>query len=84
MNQWQQQLVLVLMFLTRNMVVDIGGGTTEIAVISLGGIVHDKSIRVAGDELTANIQYHMKTRHNIAIGDVMAEQIKSVGYALMN
>ena len=59
-----------------NMVIDIGGGTTEIAVISLGGIVCDKSIRVAGDELTANIQYHMKTRHNIAIGDIMAEQIK--------
>ena len=59
-----------------NMVIDIGGGTTEIAVISLGGIVCDKSIRVAGDELTANIQYHMKTRHNIALGDIMAEQIK--------
>ncbi len=66
-----------------NMVIDIGGGTTEIAVISLGGIVCDKSIRVAGDELTANIQYHMKTRHNIAIGDIMAEQIKiQVGSAL--
>ena len=60
-----------------NMVIDIGGGTTEIAVISLGGIVCDKSIRVAGDELTANIQYHMKSRHNIAIGDIMAEQIKN-------
>ena len=66
-----------------NMVIDLGGGTTEIAVISLGGIVCDKSIRVAGDELTANIQYHMKTRHNIAIGDIMAEQIKiHVGSAL--
>ncbi len=66
-----------------NMVIDIGGGTTEIAVISLGGIVCDKSIRVAGDELTANIQYHMKTRHNIAVGDIMAEQIKiQVGSAL--
>ena len=66
-----------------NMVIDIGGGTTEIAVISLGGIVCDKSIRVAGDELTANIQYHMKSRHNIAIGDIMAEQIKiQVGSAL--
>ena len=68
---------------TGSMVIDIGGGTTEIAVISLGGIVCDKSIRVAGDELTANIQYHMKTRHNIAIGDIMAEQIKiQVGSAL--
>tara|TARA_B100000287_G_C20499666_1_gene728572 strand:- start:389 stop:997 length:609 start_codon:yes stop_codon:yes gene_type:complete len=59
-----------------NMVIDIGGGTTEIAVISLGGIVCDKSIRVAGDEFTSNIQNYMKTRHNIAIGDIMAENIK--------
>lgn len=67
-----------------NMVIDIGGGTTEIAVISLGGIVTDKSIRVAGDEFTDNIQNYMKTRHNIAVGDVMAEQIKiNVGSALI-
>ena len=59
-----------------NMVIDIGGGTTEIAVISLGGIVCDKSIRVAGDEFTDNIKTYMKTRHNIAVGDIMAEQIK--------
>tara|TARA_A100001035_G_C27729880_1_gene476247 strand:+ start:104 stop:1126 length:1023 start_codon:yes stop_codon:yes gene_type:complete len=59
-----------------NMVIDIGGGTTEIAVISLGGIVCDKSIRVAGDEFTSNIKTYMKTRHNIAIGDIMAENIK--------
>ena len=59
-----------------NMIIDIGGGTTEIAVISLGGIVCDKSIRVAGDEFTNNIQTYMKTRHNIAIGDIMAENIK--------
>jgi len=66
-----------------NMVIDIGGGTTEIAVISLGGIVCDKSIRVAGDEFTNNIQTYMKTRHNIAVGDIMAEQIKiNVGSAL--
>ena len=66
-----------------NMVIDIGGGTTEIAVISLGGIVCDKSIRVAGDEFTDNIQTYMKTRHNIAVGDIMAEQIKiNVGSAL--
>ena len=56
-----------------NMVIDIGGGTTEIAVISLGGIVTDKSIRVAGDEFTDNIKNYMKTRHNIAVGDIMAE-----------
>ena len=63
--------------------VDIGGGTTEIAVISLGGIVCDKSIRVAGDEFTDNIQTYMKTRHNIAIGDIMAENIKiNVGSAV--
>jgi len=66
-----------------NMVIDIGGGTTEIAVISLGGIVCDKSIRVAGDEFTDNIRNYMKTRHNIAIGDIMAEQTKiHVGSAL--
>ena len=66
-----------------NMVIDIGGGTTEIAVIWLGGIVCDKSIRVAGDEFTDNIRNYMKTRHNIAIGDIMAEQTKiHVGSAL--
>ena len=66
-----------------NMVIDIGGGTTEIAVISLGGIVTDKSIKVAGDEFTNNIQNYMKTRYNIAIGDNMAEKIKiNVGSAL--
>jgi len=66
-----------------NMVIDIGGGTTEIAVISLGGIVCDKSIKVAGDEFTDNIKNYMKTRHNIAIGDIMAEETKiNVGSAL--
>ena len=66
-----------------NMVIDIGGGTPEIAVISLGGIVCDKSIRVAGDEFTGNIKNYMKTRHNIAVGDIMAENIKiNVGSAL--
>ena len=66
-----------------NMVIDIGGGTTEIAVIAFSGIVCDKSIRVAGDEFTDNIQNYMKTRHNIAVGDIMAEQIKiNVGSAL--
>ena len=66
-----------------NMVIDIGGGTTEIAVISLGGIVTEKSIRIAGDEFTDNIKNYMKTRHNIAIGDITAERIKlNVGAAL--
>ena len=66
-----------------NMVIDIGGGTTEIAVISLGGIVTDKSIKVAGDEFTDNIQNYMKTRYNVAVGDNMAEKIKiNVGSAM--
>ena len=66
-----------------NMVIDIGAGTTEIAVISLGGIVTEKSIRIAGDEFTDNIKNYMKTRHNIAIGDTTAERIKiNVGSAL--
>ena len=66
-----------------NMVIDIGGGTTEIAVISLGGIVTEKSIRIAGDEFTDNIKNYMKTRHNIAIGDTTSERIKlNVGAAL--
>jgi len=66
-----------------NMIIDIGGGTTEIAVISLGGIVTEKSIRIAGDEFTDNIKNYMKTRHNIAIGDTTSERIKlNVGAAL--
>jgi len=50
------------------MVVDIGGGTTEIAVISLGGIVCNRSIRIAGDEFTADIQEYMRHQHNVRIG----------------
>jgi len=65
------------------MVVDIGGGTTEIAVISLGGIVCNKSIRIAGDEFTADIQEYMRHQHNIKIGERTAEEIKiNVGAAL--
>ena len=59
-----------------NMVVDIGGGTTEIAVIALSGIVCDKSIKVAGDVLTNDIAYYMRTKHNLFIGDRTAEKIK--------
>lgn len=59
-----------------NMVVDIGGGTTEIAVISLGGIVEQDSIRVAGDEFTTDIQEYLKVQHNIKVGETTAEQIK--------
>ncbi|MDO4367200.1 MAG: rod shape-determining protein [Bacteroidales bacterium] len=65
------------------MVVDIGGGTTEIAVISLGGIVCKESIRVAGDVFTTEIQQYMRQQHNIKVGEVTAELIKiNVGAAL--
>ncbi len=66
-----------------NMIIDIGGGTSEIAVISLGGIVCDKSIRVAGDDLTHDIEDYMRRQHNINIGERTAERIKiEVGAAL--
>ena len=66
-----------------NMIVDIGGGSTEIAVLSLGGIVTDKSIRTAGDDLTADIQEYMNRQHNMKVGERMAERIKiNVGSAL--
>ena len=66
-----------------NMIIDIGGGTTEIAVIALSGIVCDQSIRIAGDELTMDIVNYMKRQHNILIGERTAEQIKiHVGSAL--
>lgn len=66
-----------------NMVIDIGGGTSEIAVIALGGIVCDKSIRVAGDDFTSDIEEYMRRQHNITIGERTAEQIKiEVGSAL--
>ena len=68
-----------------NMVVDIGGGTTEIAVISLGGIVTDKSLRVAGDAFTQDIIEYMFKQHNIRVSEVMAERIKKqVGSALID
>ena len=66
-----------------NMIVDIGGGTTEIAVISLGGIVSNKSIRIAGDDLTADIMEYMRRQHNVKVGERTAEQIKiNVGSSL--
>jgi len=66
-----------------NMIIDIGGGTSEIAVIALGGIVCDKSIRVAGDDFTADIEDYMRKQHNILIGERTAEQIKiEVGAAI--
>ncbi len=66
-----------------NMIIDIGGGTSEIAVIALGGIVCDKSIRVAGDEFTNDIEDYMRRQHNILIGERTAERIKiEVGAAI--
>ncbi|MBK6526665.1 MAG: rod shape-determining protein [Crocinitomicaceae bacterium] len=66
-----------------NMIIDIGGGTSEIAVIALGGIVCDKSIRVAGDDFTSDIEEYMRRQHNILVGERTAEQIKiEVGSAL--
>lgn len=66
-----------------SLVVDIGGGTTEIAVIALGGIVCNQSIRIAGDGFTTDIQAYMRHQHNIKIGERTAEDIKiHVGSAL--
>ncbi len=59
-----------------NMIVDIGGGTTEIAVIALGGIVCDKSVKIAGDVFTNDIIYYMRTQHNLHVGERTAEKIK--------
>ncbi|GAA0872406.1 rod shape-determining protein [Gangjinia marincola] len=59
-----------------NMIVDIGGGTTEIAVIALGGIVCDKSVKIAGDVFTNDIIYYMRTQHNLFVGERTAENIK--------
>jgi len=66
-----------------NMIVDIGGGTSDIAIIALGGIVCDKSIRIAGDELTADVEEYMRRQHNILVGERTAERIKiEVGAAI--
>ena len=62
---------------TANMIVDIGGGTTEVAVISLAGIVYAKSVRVAGDKMDEAILQHIKRKHNLAIGEHTAEIIKT-------
>ncbi len=61
---------------TGNMVIDIGGGTTEIAVIALSGIVCDTSIRTGGDEMDIAIVQHMRKNHNLLIGEPTAERIK--------
>lgn len=66
-----------------NMVIDIGGGTTEVAVISLGGIVLSHSLRVAGDELDEDIINYIKREENLIIGQTQAEQVKiQVGSAM--
>jgi rod shape-determining protein MreB and related proteins len=59
-----------------SMVVDIGGGTTEVAVISMGGIVVSRSLRVAGDELDQDIALYVRNKYNLFIGERMAEQVK--------
>ncbi len=65
-----------------NMIIDIGGGTTEIAVIALSGIVCDKSVKIAGDVFTNDIIYYMRTQHNLFIGERTAERVKiSIGSA---
>ncbi|TCP23696.1 rod shape-determining protein MreB [Tenacibaculum skagerrakense] len=59
-----------------NMIIDIGGGTTEIAVIALAGIVCDQSVKVAGDLFTSDIMYYMRTQHNLYVGETTAEKMK--------
>ena len=59
-----------------NMIIDIGGGTTEIAVIALAGIVCDQSVKVDGDLFTSDIMYYMRTQHNLHVGETTAERIK--------
>ncbi|WP_018675056.1 rod shape-determining protein [Riemerella columbina] len=66
-----------------NMIIDIGGGTTEIAVVALGGIVCDKSVKIAGDVFTNDIAYYLRTHHNLFVGERTAERIKiEVGSAV--
>lgn len=70
---------------TGNMVIDIGGGTTEIAVISLGGIVVNESIRVAGNVFTYEIQQYMRQQHNIKVGELTSEELKiKIGSAIID
>lgn len=70
---------------TGSMIIDIGGGTTEIAVVSLKGLVVSKSLRTAGDELNENIQEHLKKMHNLSIGERTSEEIKiRMGSAFRN
>ena len=67
-----------------SMVVDIGGGTTEVAVLSLGGIVYSRSVRVGGDKMDEAIIAHIRRNHNLLLGESSAERIKKeVGTAMM-
>jgi len=69
---------------TANVIVDIGGGTTEVAIISFGGVVTANSIRIAGDRLDDDIIQHIRKTYNVLIGERTAEQIKmEIGYALI-
>lgn len=68
---------------TGNMIIDVGGGTSEIAVIALGGIVNNTSIRIAGDDFNNDIEEYMRKQHNIIVGERTAERIKiEVGAAI--
>jgi len=70
---------------TGNMIIDIGGGTSEIAVIALGGIVNNTSIRIAGDDFNSDIEEYMRKEHNINIGERTSERIKiEVGAAILD
>lgn len=70
---------------TGSMIVDIGGGTTEVAVISLGGVVTSRSLRVAGDDLDEHIVLYIKKAYNLMIGERTAENIKmNIGYAMVD
>jgi rod shape-determining protein MreB len=67
------------------MVVDVGGGTTEIAVISLGGIVVSKSLRIAGDEMDSAIAHYIRLRHGLILGEKTSEDLKiKIGSAYQN
>ena len=67
------------------MVVDIGGGTTEIAVMSLGGLVYSKSLRIAGDAMDAALVNYMRKEYNLMIRDSTAEKIKKeIGTAILS
>ncbi|PID68389.1 MAG: rod shape-determining protein [Flavobacteriia bacterium] len=68
-----------------NLIIDIGGGTTEIAVIALGGIVVDKSVKVAGNVFNSDIAYYLRTQHNLFIGERTSEMVKiQIGAATEN